>query len=153
VRNVATVTSNVVSYEVLLSVDNSGLLLKPGMTASVEIVTLLVEGALLVPNKALRFTPADAAPSRGGPPKGLPFLGGPRGKRGEDRTTNEDSLAKLGRLGQRQAVVWLLEGAALKPVAVEKLATDGTNTAVRGDALAVGALVVVDVAANPGDGK
>jgi HlyD family secretion protein len=149
VRNVATVTSNVVSYEVLLSVDNSELLLKPGMTASVEIVTLLVEGALLVPNKALRFTPADAASSKGGPPRGmprgLPFLGGPRGGKSEGKTPNEASLESLGKLGPRKAVVWVLEGAALRPVAVEKVATDGTSTAVKSDALAEGALVAVDV--------
>ena len=145
VRNVATVSSNVVSYEVLLSVDNSELLLKPGMTASVEIVTLLVPDSLLVPNKALRFKPSDAAPSRGGPPRGLPFLGGPQGGRGNDKPTNQASLERLGRLDSRQAVVWVLAGGALEPVAVEKLATDGTNTAVRSDALAVGALVVTDV--------
>lgn len=39
VRNVPQTDQNVVSYEVLLSVDNSDMLLKPGMTASVEIVT------------------------------------------------------------------------------------------------------------------
>jgi HlyD family secretion protein len=157
VRNVATVTSNVVSYEVLLSVDNSELLLKPGMTASVEIVTLLLVDALIVPNKALRFTPSDAAPSKGGPPRGIPrgipFLGGPRGGKSDDKPANEAALAKLGKLDQRQGVVWVLEGGALKPIAVEKLATDGTNTAVKSDALAVGALVVVDVAAAPGAEK
>lgn len=145
VRNVATVSSNVVSYEVLLSVDNSELLLKPGMTASVEIVTLLLPDALLVPNKALRFKPSDAAPARGGPPTGLPFLGGGRGGKGGDKPTNRASLEKLGKLDSRQAVVWVLEGGALKPVAVEKLAADGANTAVESDALAEGALVVTDV--------
>ena len=153
VRNVATVTSNVVSYEVILTVDNSDLVLKPGMTASVEIVTLLIPDALLVPNKALRFTPADASPSKGGFPRGIPFLGGPRGKKADDKTTNEAALAALGKLGPRQAVVWLQKGAGLAPVVVEKIATDGTDTAVKCDALAAGAKVVVDLADAAGGEK
>jgi HlyD family secretion protein len=153
VRNVATVSSNVVSYEVILSVDNGELLLKPGMTASVEIVTLLIPDALLVPNRALRFTPPDASPSKGGPPRGLPFFGGPRGKKSGSQTTDEAKLAALGKLGARQAVVWLQVAAGLKPIAVEKLATDGANTAVKADGLAAGALVVLDVAVAAGGGK
>jgi len=154
VRNVASTDDNVVSYEVILSVDNSELLLKPGMTASVEIVTLLLEDALLVPNKALRFTPSDASSSSmGGPPRGLPFFGGKRGAKAEDASSNAAKLAALGKLDARHAVVWVSSGAALTPVAVEKLATDGTNTAVESAALAAGALVVVDVAAISGAPK
>lgn len=53
----AQIESGVVTYETILSVDNSGMLLRPGMTATVEIITDQVEDALLVPNSALRFTP------------------------------------------------------------------------------------------------
>lgn len=49
--------AEVVTYEAVLSVDNSGMLLRPGMTATTSIVTNRVEDALLVPNSALRFTP------------------------------------------------------------------------------------------------
>jgi HlyD family secretion protein len=154
VRNVASTDDNVVSYEVILTVDNSELLLKPGMTASVEIVTLLLKDVLLVPNKALRFTPSDASTSsKGGPPRGLPFFGGKRGEKTEDATSNAAKLAALGKLDSRQAVVWISSGEALTPIAVEKLATDGTNTAVKSDALAAGALVVLDVATVPGAAK
>jgi HlyD family secretion protein len=48
---------DVVTYEAVLEVDNSELLLRPGMTATAEIATGTVEDALLVPNAALRFTP------------------------------------------------------------------------------------------------
>jgi HlyD family secretion protein len=48
---------DVVTYEAVLEVDNSELLLRPGMTATAEIATGIVEDALLVPNAALRFTP------------------------------------------------------------------------------------------------
>ena len=55
VRNEAITTSNVVTYEVIIEIDNRDLKLKPGMTANVEIITAEKEGVLLVPNKALRF--------------------------------------------------------------------------------------------------
>jgi len=54
----ATATSTgVVTYETVLEVDNSDLALRPGMTATAEIETTNIKGALLVPNAALRFTP------------------------------------------------------------------------------------------------
>ena len=55
VRNEAVTTSNVVSYTVVIEIDNSEMKLKPGMTANVEIITADVKDALLVPNQALRF--------------------------------------------------------------------------------------------------
>ena len=55
VRNEAITTSNVVTYEVIIEIDNRELKLKPGMTANVEIITAEEKGVLLVPNKALRF--------------------------------------------------------------------------------------------------
>ncbi len=47
----------VVTYETLLAVDNSDLSLRPGMTATADIVVKRLKDALLVPNAALRFTP------------------------------------------------------------------------------------------------
>ncbi len=55
VRNQAVTTSNVVTYSVIIGIDNSELLLKPGMTANVEIITAQKDDALIVPNAALRF--------------------------------------------------------------------------------------------------
>ena len=55
VRNQAITTSNVVTYEVIIEIDNSAQKLKPGMTANVEIITAEKDNALLAPNKALRF--------------------------------------------------------------------------------------------------
>ncbi len=55
VRNEAITTSNVVTYSVIIGIDNSDLKLKPGMTANVEIVAAEKDDALLVPNAALRF--------------------------------------------------------------------------------------------------
>ena len=59
VRNEAITTSNVVTYEVIIEVNNSALKLKPGMTANVEIITADKKGVLTVPNKALRFYVTD----------------------------------------------------------------------------------------------
>ncbi len=55
VRNEATTTSNVVTYTVVISIDNTDMKLKPGMTANVEIITAEEKDVMLVPNQALRF--------------------------------------------------------------------------------------------------
>lgn len=55
VRNEATTTSNVVTYTVVIGIDNIEMKLKPGMTANVEIITAEEKDVMLVPNQALRF--------------------------------------------------------------------------------------------------
>ena len=50
-------TNNVVTYKTLLQVQNPDLVLRPGMTATAEIVVEKIENAVLVPNAALRFIP------------------------------------------------------------------------------------------------
>ena len=71
VRLSATSNANVISYPVVVQVDNADQSLLPGMTASAEIVVSRRDGVLRVPNAALRFTPpgeeaAAAAPGGGG---------------------------------------------------------------------------------------
>ena len=53
----ASLSNNVVTYTVIVSVDNNDGILVPGMTANVEIVTSKKENVLTVPNIALKFTP------------------------------------------------------------------------------------------------
>ncbi len=60
VRNDPKVEQNVVTYTVVLDVDNKSLKLRPGMTASVTILLTEEHEALLVPEAALRFKPASA---------------------------------------------------------------------------------------------
>jgi HlyD family secretion protein len=55
VRNAPISIQNVVTYDVVITVDNRELKLKPGMTANVTIVTAKKENPLRVPNGALRF--------------------------------------------------------------------------------------------------
>jgi HlyD family secretion protein len=50
-------TDNVVTYQAKLDVDNSRLMLRPGMTAAVDIVTRQADGVLTVPNAAFRYSP------------------------------------------------------------------------------------------------
>ena len=59
VRNNPVTTSNVVTYEVIIEIDNKDQKLKPGMTANVEIITSQKDKVLLVPNQALRFYVTD----------------------------------------------------------------------------------------------
>lgn len=65
VRNAPVITQNVVTYEVVLAVENPELELRPGMTASLRIVTAEEKEALRVPNAALRFTPPGLEAGRG----------------------------------------------------------------------------------------
>ena len=59
VRLASTTTNNVVTYTVIVSVDNSGGFAIPGMSANVSIITGQVNNVLVVDNKALKFSPPD----------------------------------------------------------------------------------------------
>lgn len=64
VRYGAETVNNVVTYKTILNVDNDDLSLRPGMTATAEILTAERDNVLLVPNAALRFTPPQPAEPR-----------------------------------------------------------------------------------------
>ena len=57
-------TQNVVTYNVVIDVENPELKLKPGMTANLTITIAERQGVLKVPNAALRFRPADMTPEK-----------------------------------------------------------------------------------------
>ncbi len=59
VRIAPTTSDNVVTYTVIIHVDNPDLKLKPGMTANVSIETARAENVLRIPVAALRFTPPE----------------------------------------------------------------------------------------------
>jgi HlyD family secretion protein len=61
VRNSPTTVQNVVTYDVVIAVENPDLALKPGMTATVTITTAQRDDVLRVPLRALRFSPEVAA--------------------------------------------------------------------------------------------
>ncbi len=66
VRLEATVESNVVTYEVVISAPNPELKLKPGLTATVSIYTLEKNNVLTIPAKALKFAPEQAVAEASG---------------------------------------------------------------------------------------
>lgn len=57
IRNSPVITQNVVTYAVIVGVDNRDMQLKPGMTANVSIETARKENVLKIPSAALRFKP------------------------------------------------------------------------------------------------
>ena len=64
VRQSPQTVQNVVTYDVVVSVDNSDLALKPGMTAANRIITDQRSDVLRVPSQALRYAPATADRAR-----------------------------------------------------------------------------------------
>lgn len=66
VRNSPIIVQNVVTYDVVVKVENPKLMLKPGMTANVRIITAVRNDVLKLPNAALRFTPPDARKENAG---------------------------------------------------------------------------------------
>jgi len=59
VRNAPITVQNVVTYDVVIQVDNPELKLKPGMTANVSIIVSVKKDVLKIPNAALRFKPSE----------------------------------------------------------------------------------------------
>ncbi len=107
VRNAPKTTSNVVTYETIINVDNRDLKLRPGMTANVSIIVASRENALRIPNAALRVrlpensgvktAPAPAATIAAGPasprPPGAASSGAEAGTR---RTGGGESGGRRG---------------------------------------------------------
>lgn len=113
----------VVTYETLLSVDNSGLSLIPGMTATAEITVREVKGALLIPNGALRFTPP---PRRGEEKKTKTGLLGALLPRRPRRKPSREGNEELWKTNQR--VVWILSENNPVSIPVTIGDTDGVMT-------------------------
>lgn len=65
VRSAPTTIQNVVTYDVVVRVDNPELKLKPGMTANVSIILADKKGVLRISNAALRFRPIEKGPEKG----------------------------------------------------------------------------------------
>ena len=60
ISNSPNTSKNIVTYDITASIDNSALLLKPGMTAEVNIIIANKKNVLRVPTSALRFVPVNA---------------------------------------------------------------------------------------------
>jgi HlyD family secretion protein len=115
IRKAPIITQNVVTYDVVITVDNSDLKLFPGMTANVTILAAKLDDTLKVPNSVLRFRPSAAVLKETGlpPPQ----------------------------VDKQQ--VYVLAGGKLNAVAVKFGLSDGKYTAVSSNQLQPGAQVVV----------
>ncbi|MGZ3276075.1 MAG: efflux RND transporter periplasmic adaptor subunit [Caulobacteraceae bacterium] len=134
-------SSTVVAYTTVLSVANTDLKLKPGMTATALITVQHKSNVLLVPNAALRFNPK-ATPAAGGPPGAPP--GGP-GRGGVvigPRQNNAGSnTAEFGRGARRQ--VWVVGPKGQpQPLSVDVGDTDGSMTEISGPGVQPGLKVI-----------
>lgn len=127
--------STVIAYTARLTVDNSGLLLRPGMTATADIITTEKQNVLLVPNAALRFSPDRGGAAKSGGVTSVLVPARPR------RGNQAQRQVGIGR-GSRQSVYVL--GADGKPKAMEVMAGDsnGSQTEVTSDGLTPGMNVI-----------
>lgn len=119
-------STGVVTYETVLEVDNSELLLRPGMTATAQIVTTSIEDAVLVPNAALRFTP-----------EGAQIPGAPGAQQRSALTALMPQVrqrgfggGQQGGMSRRMGRVWTLEDGKPALVMFRPGATDGRMTQV-----------------------
>jgi HlyD family secretion protein len=143
VRNAAVTVQNVVTYTAIVAVDNPDLKLRPGMTATVTIVTAKKDDALAVPNAALRFKPP-AAPlgSASARASGARPAGSARARGGAAAGAGGDDV-------ERKTAYKL---AGMTPVAVRLTTgiTDGSFTEVIGDSVHEGDQLIVE--GPPSDG-
>ncbi len=116
VRNAPITVSNVVTYNAVIIVDNTGLKLKPGMTANVSIETESKQSVLRVPNAALRFKPATSV------------------------ATPDQKAAK----GPKGPGVWILENNKPKNVKITTGISDGNYTEVLSGELTEGQQIITD---------
>ena len=117
VRNAPITVSNVVTYDVVIQVDNSQLKLKPGMTANVSISIETRKNVLRIPNAALRFKPTDV-------------------KVKSDKTSDKQ--------GMKGTKVWILENSKPKPVKVTIGLSDGNYTEITAGELNEGQEIITD---------
>lgn len=122
VRQEATTTNNVVTYEVVISAPNQDLKLKPGLTANVNIYTEEIKNVLSVPSKALRYTPEKETVD---------------GRKIQDVTNAKNK-------------VWTLEGNTLVAHKVTVGSTDGVHTQILGG-IKNGAKVITGIATPEAD--
>lgn len=124
VRQEATTTNNVVTYEVVISAPNADLKLKPGLTANVTIYTAERKGVLSVPSKALRFTP-------------------------QKETVGKMKIVDAANAKNK---VWTIEGNSIVAHKVNIGMTDGTNTQIVGG-IAEGTKVITGLNVTGGEEK
>lgn len=130
----------VISYRTVLDVDNADLSLRPGMTGTADITTLVRENVLLVPNGALRFTPetSEAAPKQSS--RGVAGMLMPRPPR-------QPPKARATPGGTPR--VWVLRDGQPVAMDVRTGATNGRMTEIVGGELKAGMAVITEALRTP----
>lgn len=114
--------NGVVTYDAVVEVPNSDLRLRPGMTATAQIITGVLANVLIIPNAALRFTP----------PKST-----------EEKTEASQETTKT-----NEKSVWILKEKKPSPISVKVGKSDGISTAITSSHLKSGDRVIIGVKEN-----
>ena len=125
-------TDGVVTYKAILAIDNGELLLRPGMTATAQIIVNEVANALAIPNAALRYSPPKVKEQQA---FSFTRMFMPRMPR-FDKVTGNDADAGKG--------VWVLKDGVPEKRAITSGATDGKMTDVT-ESIAEGDEVIIAV--------
>lgn len=134
----STITDNVVTYVTQLDVANADLSLRPGMTATSTITAVERKDVLLVPNTALRFTPAKAAAAGAKSGGGIMSSMMPRMPSARSKSAS----------GGTAKQVWVLRNGVPEAVNVTPGISDGRMTEITDGALTEGLLVITEQRSN-----
>lgn len=129
IRLSPSVSSNVVTYTTIINAPNESRKLKPGMTANITIYTKEVKNALLIPAKALKFSPDSSLSTQ------YQIISASAGKRPAGGSASGTGLMKKNNstgLGHNEGMVWVLEGNRL----VQKRIKTGLNNNTQVEVLA-----------------
>ena len=133
VRQAPQTVQNVVTYDVVVNADNPQLLLKPGMTAAVRIITQHHDAVLRVPAQALRYMPTEAAVA----PRAI-----------------ADAGARAVPRGATTATLWLLrDGAPQSAVVIVGLNDDSYAEILQGDVHAGDRVIIAEHANRTASGS
>lgn len=127
----------VVTYKTVLNVNNSDLSLRPGMTATADIIVNYIENALLVPNAALRFTPPVPQEQTSKPGASLVSSLIPRPPSGPKQREGFNT-------GKNQQQIWRLQEGQPMSVLVQVGASDGILTELVSGDIRPGMVLLVD---------
>jgi HlyD family secretion protein len=162
VRLQSKTTENVVSYTVVVSVDNAKLKLLPGMTATIDFMTGSVKDALLVPNAAVRFRPTEemraqlrnrveAATGEPADRQRGPWSGAGRNAPASGSPTNGSGATPASGRPRNVAMLWYLDDQGkLQAARVHTGLTDGQRTEVKGESIKEGMQVIIGVTQTEG---
>jgi HlyD family secretion protein len=137
---------NVITYDAIIEVENPELKLKPGMTATVSIITAERKDVLLIPNKAIDFRPPNFSPEKMREVSAAQFTGtGEADSRNRGGESERKPPSRQGGESGNSRIIWLLkEGKLVATPVVIGVSNDSHTEVIRGR-IEPGDLVVVAV--------